>query len=180
MANFEAAQEVLDKIEGGYVHDPLDRGGETYNGISRKNFPDWEGWEIIDNIKNQAANLAEIKEKLKGHSGLKQKVNAFYKEHFWDKMKLDEVTSDVVAQNIYLFGVVAGISRSIKTTQQIVGADVDGKLGAKSIELINKMDANEFKVAFDKAEIAHFNTIVQKRPEQERFLKGWVNRANLV
>ena len=37
--------------EGGYVDDRDDRGGETYRGISRNNFPDWKGWKKIDGFK---------------------------------------------------------------------------------------------------------------------------------
>ena len=180
MADFKKAQIILEKIEGGYVHDPLDRGGETLNGIARKFFPDWNGWKVVDELKKKSANLAELKSTLKNDSKLPREIELFYKEHFWDKMKLDSINSDVVAQNIYLIGVNAGISRSIKTAQKVSGVVVDGKIGPKTIEAINNMNENDFKKAFDAEEIAHYNSIVQKNPSQERFFKGWLNRANLV
>ena len=180
MADFKKAQIILEKIEGGYVHDPLDRGGETLNGIARKFFPDWNGWKVVDELKKKSANLAELKSTLKNDSKLQREIELFYKEHFWDKMKLDSINSDVVAQNIYLFGVNAGISRSIKAAQKVSGVVVDGKIGPKTIEAINNMNENDFKKAFDTEEIAHYNSIVQKNPSQERFLKGWLNRSNLV
>ena len=35
MANFDIAYRRTSRFEGGYVNDPKDAGGETYNGISR-------------------------------------------------------------------------------------------------------------------------------------------------
>ena len=59
-------------IEGGYVDDPDDRGGETYKGISRKNHPAWEGWEIIDSMKEMEhsvfpENLETMIKKIQAH-----------------------------------------------------------------------------------------------------------------
>ena len=51
MADFKKALTETLRHEGGYVNDPKDPGGETYKGISRKNHPDWEGWNIIDEKK---------------------------------------------------------------------------------------------------------------------------------
>ena len=39
MANFSDAYALTSAHEGGYVNDPVDRGGETYRGIARRYFP---------------------------------------------------------------------------------------------------------------------------------------------
>ncbi|MBW1801582.1 MAG: hypothetical protein JRJ85_12745, partial [Deltaproteobacteria bacterium] len=44
MAKFDEAFEKTTAIEGGYVFDPDDAGGETYKGISRRFNPSWGGW----------------------------------------------------------------------------------------------------------------------------------------
>ncbi len=51
MAIFDAAFEKTAAIEGGYVFDPDDAGGETYKGISRRFNPSWGGWDKIDEVK---------------------------------------------------------------------------------------------------------------------------------
>ena len=51
MATFEDAYKKVVKVEGSYVCDSDDSGGETYKGISRRYNPKWEGWPIIDNYK---------------------------------------------------------------------------------------------------------------------------------
>ena len=37
--------------ESGYANVSGDLGGETYRGITRKNFPKWDGWKIVDENK---------------------------------------------------------------------------------------------------------------------------------
>ena len=44
MANFTQAYNLTSAHEGGYVNDALDRGGETYRGISRVYHSSWNGW----------------------------------------------------------------------------------------------------------------------------------------
>lgn len=52
MAYFGDAFKKLSIKEGGYVNDKDDAGGETYRGISRKYNPTWQGWTMIDLIRN--------------------------------------------------------------------------------------------------------------------------------
>ncbi|MDE7255483.1 MAG: peptidoglycan domain protein [Helicobacter sp.] len=163
------------------MHDPLDRGGETLNGIARKFHPNWEGWAIVDAIKHAGScDTKQLALKLASEERLQNLVGAFYKKNFWDKMRLDEIESQVVANNLYLFGVNAGIARAVKFAQQIVGTRQDGMLGAKTLAAINATDEVHFKKAFDALEIAYYKGIVQRSPSQERFIKGWLRRAELV
>jgi len=46
--SFSPAYAIVKVNEGGYVNDPVDKGGETYAGIARNIFGSWEGWSIID------------------------------------------------------------------------------------------------------------------------------------
>ncbi len=48
MANFTQAYNLTSAHEGGYVNDAIDRGGETYRGISRVYHSSWKGWSNID------------------------------------------------------------------------------------------------------------------------------------
>ncbi len=55
MSFAEALKHTLE-FEGGYANDPADRGGETFRGISRKNWPRWSGWDLIDQVKRKGAD----------------------------------------------------------------------------------------------------------------------------
>ena len=48
MANFNEEFKKVILVEGGYVNDPDDAGGETYLGISRRYNPNSKIWNIID------------------------------------------------------------------------------------------------------------------------------------
>ena len=53
MANFDEEFKKVIVVEGGYVDDPDDIGGETYLGISRRYNPNSKMWNIIDDIKKR-------------------------------------------------------------------------------------------------------------------------------
>ena len=53
-ANWTKAIDFVLKWEGGYVHDPLDPGGETNFGISKKSYPDLD---IKNLTKEQAVEI---------------------------------------------------------------------------------------------------------------------------
>ena len=44
---------VVKKIEKLYSNNPQDAGGETVWGIARNKHPEWGGWPIVDQLKNQ-------------------------------------------------------------------------------------------------------------------------------
>jgi lysozyme family protein len=72
-------------FEGGYVNDPADRGGETYRGISRKSWPDWAGWALIDQAKAAGLRSASaIGRHFADDSEMDALVTEFYKNEFWE------------------------------------------------------------------------------------------------
>jgi len=64
MADFNQAIEKTLVNEGGYINDPLDAGGKTKFGISKRSYPD------VD-IKNLTVDGAK----------------SIYKKDYWDKLK---------------------------------------------------------------------------------------------
>lgn len=80
MANFDKEFEKVVFVEGGYVNDPDDAGGETYLGISRKNNPKWSGWISIDQLKKH--HPKNFKKLLKQTPELTAKAKCLYKEKY--------------------------------------------------------------------------------------------------
>lgn len=113
MAEFLEAYRLTNINEGGYVNDPTDSGGETYCGISRKNFPNWQGWKIVDGYK-PITKGDTIKDVIL--EGLKK---SFYKNNFWDKCKLDFEDNQELANNIYDTAVLEGVSFALKNKNDI-------------------------------------------------------------
>ena len=176
MAQIQIALAKTLKFEGGYSNDKLDKGGETYKGISRLNFPNWSGWSIVDTVKE--TNPKSIDSVLKANPHMKELVESFYKANFWDKIQGDRISSQEVANNIFDFAVNSGVSRASKYAQNVVGAVQDGQIGNKSIEAINAMNAVTFVKVYKRNRQNFLNKIVENNPSQIRFLAGWTNRVN--
>jgi len=163
MAEFLPSFERVLRNEGGYVLHTVkdDRGGATYAGIARAFHPNWQGWRFIDQGESPPADL----------------VRQFYRSQFWHPLRLDEVTHQEVAANIFDFGVNAGISTAAKLAQLVVGATPDGKIGAKTLQALNGIDPDLFVARYALAKIARYRDIVTGNRTQQRFLVGWINRV---
>ena len=163
MNNYREAIELVIKHEGGYVKDPLDRGGETYKGISRRFFPKWEGWEIVD-IDHFDDRLDDL-------------VVEFYKEYFWDPLKLSNVEDDFVASMLMNVGVNQGKKSVAKKIQRILGVTQDGIIGPVTIGKLNEANRDAFVYQFIIETVDLYTHIINKDRSQKKFITGWLNRA---
>ena len=162
MADFLQAYDRMIVNEGGYrmTVTPGDRGGTTYAGISRRNWPGWPGWESIDRGEPPHAAL----------------VRQFYRDHFWDACRLDEVLDQSVARTIFDFAVNAGVQTAGKLAQLVVGATPDGRIGPVTLTAINAADPGLFAARYALAKLARYRDIVARDRTQAKFLLGWINR----
>ena len=140
MANFIIALRKVLKNEGVYANDPDDAGGETYKGISRKNYPTWSGWTSIDQIKKY--HPRGFKTILEGTKELQDKVKEFYKRNFWDKLYLDDCANQELANQCFDMAINAGVKAGVKILQKTLGIPADGKLGSVTIAAIKKIKKN--------------------------------------
>ena len=137
MANFKIAFRKTCKWEGEYANDPDDAGGETYKGISRKHHPTWNGWKIIDKLKQE--HPRGFKTKLKGNSELQAMVDDFYKRNYWNHLHLDNLANQELANQVFDTAVNCGIKPAVKIIQKVLGIPADGKLGPVTIEAMKKI-----------------------------------------
>lgn len=172
MANFDFAFDEIITNEGIYGNNPADLGGETCYGISRKYNPDWKGWSIID-----ASKVNGWPKGLRANVELHVLVKEYYKATFWDKINGDSFESDKVACSIVDFAVNVGISKASRITQSVVGVVIDGKIGNKTMHAIESLGERIFLDNFTEAKIDYYDLITKNRPKNEKFLKGWINRA---
>ena len=134
MANYKEAISKVLKHEGGYVNDLADIGGETYKGISRKNWEVWSGWKIIDNSKS----LANFPKCLYVNTLLNEYVVDFYKRNFWEPVGGDNIKDQDIANMLVDAAVLEGIKPAVKRAQRIVGI---GQTGVFSEELKIKLNS---------------------------------------
>lgn len=166
MANFDLYFPKLMIHEGGYVNDPLDKGGETYRGISRKNFPNWMGWDSIDELK--PIRKGTVFQSLEGL------VKAFYFSTFWNWAK--GINNQIIAEILVDWRINGGFNP--KKLQQMVGEKQDGKIGPRTIAAINRTNASRLFETIKNARVQHYARIIQNDPTQKKFEKGWLDRLD--
>jgi lysozyme family protein len=185
MADFKTAYQIVMTNEGGYANNKSDRGGETYKGVSRKNFSTWQGWPIIDAAKtkfNFPHSLAAIEE-------LQKMVLSFYKENFWNRLNLDLVNDQKLANELFDTGVNMGTGVASLFLQRVLnvsnrnGQDypdiaLDGIVGHKTIESVNNHKRpNDLFKALNCLQGAKYISICEANPSQEIFFRSWFSRV---
>lgn len=181
MASLEIAETKTLKWEGGYCNVAGDRGGETIFGIARNMHPKLSLWNIMDTYKKDfesfsKANYKELEKQCLGNTDFKKQMDSFYREEFWDKIKGDCIESQHVANALYDFAVNSGVSRAVKSIQEVLGVVVDGNLGNKTLEAINKQEGKALCNKLCDKRKAFFEAIA-KKGQNAKFLNGWLNRV---
>lgn len=176
MANFDEAYKLTGHNEGAYANNPNDHGGETCAGIARKFWPAWQGWVIIDKIKQTyGTNPATINLWAQKNAELQSAIAGFYKSNFWDINKLDFINDQQLADNVYDFGVNSGVSKAAKTLQSVVGVTVDGIISNGTLVAVNKANGKTVYDLYNVARTVFYHSLAVN-PGQLQFLKSWMSR----
>lgn len=179
---FEKALKILYEMEfsspSNALHYNKGESGYTFMGIYKKAHPNWIGWKYMLPVTKE--NMKELSKFYYKDNMVQKLVKDFYKKQFWDKMKLDEVKSSLIANEMFLFGVNAGISRAVKLAQKIVKVKVDGIAGKQTITALNNTDDEIFSEKYDELEIEFYKELIITKPYLKRNLNGWINRAKRV
>lgn len=170
MADFKIAIPFVRKWEGGWVNNPNDSGLETYCGISRKYWPKWEGWKLVDYYK-PLKSWQVIQD-----ARLEEMVNDFYFLEQWGHFLGSAITDQKVAGFLFDW-YVNSKGYAIKNAQRLVGVNDDGVMGPKTLSAINAAGPGLYK-SLKEARIRYYQHLVQMNPKNEIFLEGWLNRVN--
>jgi len=158
---FEECLKRILKHEGGYVNDPLDSGGRTNLGVTQRVWEEWVGHPVSE---------ADIK------ALTPEKVAPMYKMKYWNPSYCEKLPKglDYV---VFDFAVNAGTGRSVKTLQSAIGVLADGVIGPRTMAAINDANPKELINKFSDARADFYQGIVARKPDQARFIKGWLNRV---
>jgi lysozyme family protein len=195
MAEFNIAEKITGRNEGGYANNPSDTGGETYAGIARNFWPNWKGWEFIDKYKSQyPGQSAEVKNKLTlagwinasarvATEPVNDLVSQFYKQNFWNVNHLDFINDQQLANSVYDFGVNSGTGRAADKLQDAyndirpAGAPAlvnDGDIGKKTLDAINSVSPEVIYNSYNHLRGAFYNSLAVG--SQKQFLASWLSR----
>ena len=172
MSDFEVALDLILKHEGGFTSDTLDNGnklpdgrlGSTMLGVTQKNWENFLGKKVThDDMK--ALTKSDVAE--------------FYKKNYWDLCKCSQIKVGV-SYVVMDLSVNAGVKRAVATAQQAAGCTVDFIMGPRTLGAINDCDSREFIEKFSNAKTEFYKGLVNTKPDQARFLLGWLNRVRDV
>lgn len=197
MAEFTEAYEITVKHEGGHSNHPDDKGGETYKGISRVHFPDWQGWMLVDEIKDRCVTCkGHVEANLNGSIQLQELVTLFYRHHFWDILNCIFLPQ-FIANELFDTAVNMGTNYAGKCLQNALNKmnrnekdypnlKVDGSIGKITIEAVKTyQDKNKrYKQSetwllkwMNYFQMKRYDEITNRDEIQEVFIKGWTNRV---
>lgn len=180
MAVFEKALPGVLKHEGFYVNHPNDPGAETYAGISRKHWPNWAGWAIIDREKKEQGGKLPRNYKIQDYN-LDVLIASFYKK-YWNESRAGEIQHQDTAQLYFDHAVNAGSGRAATILQRAIGRSgnldivIDGAIGPKTIAAANATKPEKLYALLFEERKMYYNKLAQQNPSLAVFLKGWMNR----
>lgn len=183
----EIIARLLD-VEGGYVNNPKDRGGETNYGITIA-------------VANENAKMLKSRFKWDGTvRGLsKSMAIAIYEDLYWKSSNLDTVynISPLLADKIFDLSVNCGRVRAGKWLQTALNAlnrqqkdykdiSVDGSIGNGTISALKsfinfrgKTNAlSVLQMALIGQQANHYIAISVSNPDNEEFVYGWLQRCS--
>ena len=158
---FEECLARVLKHEGGYVNDPLDSGGRTNLGVTQRVWEEWVGHPVSE------ADMKAL---------TPEKVGKLYKQKYWNAAYC-EVLPKGLDYVVFDFAVNAGTGRAVKTLQSAIGVVADGVIGPRTRAAINGANPKDLVTKFSDARADFYQGIVARRPDQARFIRGWLNRV---
>ena len=174
-------QDVIDRIidlEGGYVNDPADSGGETNFGITVK----------VARKNGYNGPMASMPRRI---------AEEIYGARYWDAVRADNLLelSEIIAEEVVDTAVNMGVKRAGIFLQKCLNVlnsaetryddvKVDGKIGPATLralgEYLDTRDGLVLLTALNCLQGAHYVMLAEKRKKDERFVYGWFkNRVQL-
>lgn len=166
MEKFNKAFKLVIGIEGGYVFDKDDKGGETKFGISKRSYPhidikklSLEGAKTIyynDFWKTPHIDMDRFPEKI-AHELFDTSVNMG-----------QEVARKFLQESLNLLNRVETLFPDLK---------VDGWIGNVTLGAFSKVEEHKVLKVLNGLQFMRYYTIVKNDHSQEKFIAGWVERV---
>jgi hypothetical protein len=154
--------------------------GLTYKGIYETAHPNWAGWTAVKSVLMKCGgDKKKAGIELENDVIVQKQVEDLYKEVFWDKMQLDKINVQKIADEMFVLGLNVGIGHAIRAAQRIASVQQDGVIGPKTIQALNKLDETVFDETYDILEVEYYEKLGEQ-PRFAQFVKGWRNRAYFV
>lgn len=162
--NFRKALSFVLVHEGGYVDHPLDPGGATNFGITRRTLARWRGirpWWKLPKLEVRALSRREAGE--------------IYRAKYWDAVSGDDLPSGV-DYAIFDYAVNSGPARATRELQRAIGARVDGVVGPMTLKAVSRHHPK----TIIRRVLRRRLSFLQRLRTWRAFGRGWSNRVDRV
>jgi hypothetical protein len=112
-------------------------------------------------------------------------VQRFYEKHFWNPW-FAQLAHDDLAKRVFDFAVNGGAEASVRCLQEAINQlaapaarhiPEDGGWGPETLQAANAADPAALNAVFTARRIAHYRAIAAAHADKERYLRGWIARA---
>lgn len=157
---FNKAFDFMIKNEGGYVNDPLDAGGETKWGISKRSYPNLD---IKSLSKEDAKNI--------------------YRRNYWES-EYDLLENQELSIRVFDMAVNSGHKNAHLLLQRAINAcggkiSEDGIIGPQTVNQANSVQGGWLLERFRVERYNFYKRLADAYPARIKFLKGWMGRTYL-
>ena len=101
-----------------------------------------------------------------------------YRKTYWNPLSGDLISSDQVAAPLLSFAINDNVQVAVKTLQHVLDVTQDGVLGPKTLAELNSKDPDTVARMFRTYWVLFYKNDVVLNPSKQRFLDGWIVRAN--
>jgi len=151
----------IEKIEGGYVDNPADKGGPTNKGITLETLARWRGHPVtVDDLK-----LVQDDE-----------VRQIYTQEYIKGPGFYLIDDNDVFMLVVDCGVNHGVARPTRWLQTALHLTVDGHFGPETARVVNALAPHDAYKVVLAARARFYGSIVSNDATQARFDSGWMDR----
>lgn len=155
--NFDRAVNVIFRHEGGYADHPLDPGGATNHGVTRR---------TLAQARGRPVSKAEVMALTRTEAAL------IYRARYWEPIRAEELPAGVDLA-VFDAAVNSGPRQAALWLQRTLGVAADGVIGPLTLAAAGKADARAVIVAYGRLRLA-FLTRLAAWPT---FGRGWSRRV---
>lgn len=165
--SFAASLAFVLEREGGFVHDPDDRGGATKYGITLGTLQRARGRPVtVDDVR--ALRVSE--------------AAAIYERDYWRACHADRIVGERPCLALCHFDAAVnhGIQQATRFLQRALGVDPDGVVGPLTLRAVATCDESLTVAAYLRQRAAFFRALAERNASQKKFLRGWLARCRWV
>lgn len=161
--------EVLFGHEGGFVDDPVDRGGATKYVVT---IATWRRYaRPLFGIEPRVATLRRITPAM---------ASEIFRVSYWEPSRSDQLNDIELARLHSDTAYLAGSGNAARILQRAINraggsVSVDGAIGPMTLAAANTLDRSTLYAAYKEEHWAHHERDIGKNPQQSRFRNGWWN-----